>query len=92
MSNPESSVSTPHNKDLIFEAGNEYRRFEMVTTKYKGMRVAELRYYDPYFNVTLFPDFPRAGKNYLYDQTRNGRFTIRESDAVDSDLDWQIIL
>ena len=51
------------------------------------MRVAELRYYDPYFNVTLFPDFPRAGKNYLYDQTQNGRFTIRESDAVDSDLE-----
>ena len=76
-----------HNKDLIFEAGNEYRRFEMVTTKYKGMRVSELRYYDPYFNVTLFPDFPRAGKNYLYDQTQNGRFTIRESDAVDSDLE-----
>ena len=76
MSNPES-WSMLIIKDLIFEAGNEYRRFEMVTTKYKGMRVAELRYYDPYFNVTLFPDFPRAGKNYLYDQTQNGRFTIR---------------
>lgn len=76
-----------HNRDLIFEAGNEYRRFETVSVRYAGLGVERIRYYDPFYHVTLFPARSRAGGNYTYDQTQFGRFYIRRSDAEDSNLE-----
>jgi hypothetical protein len=74
-----------HNRSLIFEAGNEYRRFEMTTTAYKGMGIDELDFHEPYFHVTLFKDMPRAGKSYLYDEDRNGRYLVHAIDAENQD-------
>lgn len=76
-----------HNRDLIFEAGNEYRRFEMTDTKYAGLGVERIRYFNPFYHVTLIPDKPRANGNYLYDQTQFGRFLIRESNATNSEIE-----
>lgn len=76
-----------HNRDLIFEAGNEYRRFEMVSVRYAGLGVERIRFYDPFYHVTLFPATLRAGGNYTYDQTQFGRFYIRRSDAEDNELE-----
>ena len=69
-----------HNKDLIFDAGNEYRRFEMVSTEYKGMGVDVLTHYDPYYHAILERDYPRENRVYSYDETQHGRYVIRESD------------
>lgn len=69
-----------HNPKLIFDAGNEYRRFEIVSTRYKGMGVDNLSYFDPYFHATLERDFPRESRTYSFDQTQRGRYVIRESD------------
>ncbi|MCP9612731.1 DUF5103 domain-containing protein [Coprobacter tertius] len=76
-----------HTPQLIFEAGNEYRRFEMVNTRYPGLNVENIRYYDPYYHVSLFPDKPRYTNNYTFDQTQYGHFTIRQSDADDNDTE-----
>ena len=76
-----------HNPGLIFEAGNEYRRFEMVSTRYAGIHVERIQYFDPYYHVDLYPDQPRSKGNYLFDQTQYGHFTIRQSDADDSDTE-----
>lgn len=72
-----------HNRALIFPAGNEYRRFEMVNTRYASKGVESIRYHDPYYHVTLLPDEPRI-LNYSYDQDQNGRFVIRYDDATDN--------
>lgn len=69
-----------HNKDLIFDAGNEYRRFEMVSTEYKGMGVDVLTHYDPYYHAILERDYPRESRVYSYDETQHGRYVIRETD------------
>lgn len=75
-----------HLRPLIFEAGNEYRRFETVSTTYPGMGVAEITYADPLYNMTLYTDTPRSMSSYLYDSTQHGRFFVREGNSVDSDL------
>lgn len=76
-----------HLPELIFEAGNEYRRMETVSTVYPGMRVAEISYADPYYHFTLQTDAPRAEEMYSYDQTQHGRFTIREYNSAESDIE-----
>ena len=74
-----------HLTPLIFEAGNEYRRFESVTLDYPGMNVENIQYIDPYYHVTLYADNPRAESSYLFDQTQLGRYMIREWDSDEGD-------
>lgn len=75
-----------HNRALIFPAGNEYRRFEMVSTRYAGQGVESIRYHAPYYHVTLREDEPRL-LNYSYDQDQNGRFVLRYDEAVDNNTE-----
>lgn len=77
-----------HNSKLIFDAGNEYRRFEMVSTQYRGMGVEKLTHYDPYYHAILERDYPRKNKTYSYDETQHGRYVIRETD-FEEDSDTQ---
>jgi len=73
-----------HNRDLIFEAGNEYRRFETVSHRYNGMNVGHIEYDRPTYNMYITPDKVRAGRTYSYDQDQNGRFIIRSNEANES--------
>jgi len=70
-----------HNRDLIFPAGNEFRRFETVNAHNINMGVQSIRYYDPMYHATLLIDEPRNEVQYLYDKTQFGRFTIRNAEA-----------
>lgn len=81
-----------HQSPLIFEAGNEYRRFETVTTHYPSMGVEEMAYHEPYYHAKLFTDQPRKDEMYLYDQTQNGRFTIREYNSNNSDIEADYVV
>jgi hypothetical protein len=79
-----------HNRQLIFEAGNEYRRFEMTTTAYKGMGIEELDFFEPYYHITLFRDEFRAKKSYIYDEDQNGRYLVHavQAENQDSESDY----
>ncbi|MDR1380829.1 MAG: DUF5103 domain-containing protein [Tannerella sp.] len=76
-----------HNRDLIFEAGNEYRRIEFLTHRYNGMGVESTGFYNPYYHVTLYREQKRGGNTYLYDQDQNGRFFIHCSECRDPDTE-----
>jgi hypothetical protein len=74
-------VTYDHNRDLIFPAGNEFRRFETVNAHNLNMGVQSIRYYEPMYHAILMEDEPRAEIQYLYDKTQFGRFTIRNAEA-----------
>ena len=74
-----------HQSQLIFDAGNEFRRFETVSVPQTGMNVDSSRYVGDSYTAYLHPDLPRT-HNYIYDQTQHGRFLVRELNATDSDL------
>jgi hypothetical protein len=74
-------VTFDHNRDLIFPAGNEFRRFETVFAHNLNMGVQAIRYYEPMYHAILRVDEPRNEIQYLYDQTQFGRFTIRNAEA-----------
>lgn len=82
-----------HQNDLIFEAGNEYRRFETISNQWNGMGVEAIEYHAPYYNYYLYPDQPRAATQYLYDQTLKGGFVVREynSDNSATDADYVVV-
>lgn len=82
-----SQIVYEHDRNLIFEAGNEFRRFEMVSTRYAGLGVEKIFHFEPYYHVVLGTSEPRAETSYLYDKTQNGRFVIRQSGANDSDTE-----
>lgn len=75
------------NRDLIFEAGNEYRRIEFLTHRYNGMGVESTAFFNPYYHVTLFQNRKRHNRAYLYDQDQNGRFFVRCSECEDPDTE-----
>ena len=74
-------VTYDHNRDLIFAAGNEFRRFETVNAHNINMGVQSIRYYEPIYHATLMLDEPRNEMQYLYDKTQFGRFTIRNAET-----------
>jgi len=76
-----------HTPELIFEGGNEYRRFETVSEYYPGIGVESIDFQNPYRHFYLFVDDPRADKTYLYDQTQHGRYFIRRQGAAESDYE-----
>ena len=78
------TVTYDHQPQLIFKAGNEYRRFETVFEHSLNMGVQAIEYFEPYYHATLYRDEPRIGREYVYDQTQHGRFTIRNAEADDN--------
>jgi hypothetical protein len=87
-----SELRYEHLPSLIFDAGNEFRRFETVTIKQPGMHVDKVRYFTPFYHATLFTDAPRTD-NYSYDQDQNGRFSIRadRTDSPDTEADYLFV-
>ena len=75
-----------HLNELIFPAGNEFRRFETVRADYPGMNVDSVRYVGPGYHAYLRRDRPGRDRSYSYDQTQSGRFMVREYNATDADL------
>ena len=75
-----------HQPELIFPAGNEYRRFETVRTNYAGMHVDSMRYVDTHYHAYLTPDEPRRDLPYTFDRTQHGRFKVDEYNSTDPDI------
>ena len=72
-----------HNKQLIFEGGNEYRRFEILDEYVPTMRVFSMSYHAPYYHATLFDDNRRL--RYLFDKDQDGRYWIRNGKNVENE-------
>ena len=87
-----NKVIFEHNRDLIFPAGNEYRRIDMVNVNSMNMGVERIQYFEPYYHATLYTALPRVDGQYLYDKTQFGRFTVRTSGAYDSMVESDYIV
>lgn len=82
-----------HVPELIFKAGNEYRRFETVSSRNSGMGVDHIEWIAPYYHYVLEADGSRAGESYHYDETLSGGFTVREynSDNGATEADYGVV-
>ena len=87
-----STIIYEHTPELIFEAANEFRRFETVRADYPGMHVDSVRFVNGMWNAWLQTDESRRHRQYTYDSTQNGRFKIDEYNSTDPDLSADYIL
>lgn len=67
-------VEFVHNDKLIFNAGNEYRRFEIADPNSPGEGIEEIVYIDSLYNAVLYMDRPRVSHSNYRDE--NGRFIV----------------
>lgn len=73
-----------HNADLIFEAGNEYRKFEVLNLHVPTLNIDYISWHDPYTHATLLADEP--ARNYIYDEDQNGAYVIRNNQYDNTDI------
>ena len=67
-----------HSRELIFDAGNEYRKYEVLDVSHPTMGIDHIHWNGEGYEVYPFIDEPRP--HYLYDEDANGSFFIRNSD------------
>lgn len=83
-------VEWQHCRDFIFDAGNEYHKFEVLDVSHTTMGLDQILWNDK--NYVAFPFINEPRKNYLYDEDVNGYFIIRNSDnwqsATTCDYVW----
>lgn len=74
-----------HCRSLIFPAGNEFRRFEIVNMYDYFLNVDQVSFHDPFYHATLMQDTRRHA--YKFDYDHNGRYLIRYNQAGNSDIE-----
>lgn len=72
-----------HNRELIFDAGNEYHKFEVLDVSHPTMGIDRMEWDGRHYQAYPFANTPR--RSYQYDQDANGAFYIRNSDNIEND-------
>ena len=72
-----------HAREFIFDAGNEYRKYEVLDPSHPTMGIDFIRWDGDYYQVFPFLSEPR--RNYIYDEDADGDFIIRNSDNREND-------
>ena len=80
-----------HNRELIFDGGNEYHKHEVLDLSHATMGIDYIDWDGENFNVYPFKVEERP--NYLYDEDANGAFFIRNSDneEIDYTCDYALV-
>ena len=78
-------VEYVHNEKLIFDAGNEYRRFEITDPNSPGEGVEEVVYAGGLYNVILYMDKPRVSHSNYRDE--NGRFLVNTFEGFGTQIE-----
>ena len=83
--NAGGKLTYEHCRELIFPAGNEFRRFEIVNMYDYFRNVDRVSFHDPYYHATLFQETRHHA--YTFDNDHNGRYLIRYDQASNSDTE-----
>ena len=84
-----SGVEWTHRRQLIFPAGSEFHKFEILDVRLNGMGVDLMEFEEPYRHATLFAVQPQ--RNSTYDPDQNGAYVIRHSDDEDNDTQCEYL-
>lgn len=76
-----------NNKNLIFEGGNEYYRFDISSIYNYSDRINSIKYVAPYYYAYLFPDEINTNSTYTTDFDSNGNFIVNyQNDDTDDEI------
>lgn len=74
-----------HNRRFIFDAGNEYHKYELLDPNHPTMGLAHVAWDEQEQRFHAIPFYVEPRRNYVYDEDANGSFIIRNSDNVEID-------
>lgn len=80
----QGTLEWTHTKELIFSAGNEYHKFEILDPHRNSLGVDKIVWDGEWYNVHIYHDYPRRA--YVYDEDANGAFYIRNTDNIENDI------
>jgi len=72
-----------HNRELIFEGGNEYHKFEVLDVSHPTLGIDHISWDGEHYQAYPFTNTPRP--NYVYDEDANGAFLVRNSDNIENE-------
>jgi len=75
----------------LFPGGSEFRWFDAKNVRYQTERVQEISYVKPYYHFSLIPDEKRTFKVYFQWQDLNGKFLVKNSQGINSDVEADYI-
>jgi len=75
-----------NNKELIFEAGNEYHHFDAFSCFYAGYGIDRIVYESGDYHALLFPNEIQQGQ-YIHEFDSDGRFVVNAERTSDSDTE-----
>lgn len=73
-----------HCRELIFPAGNEYHKFEILDIHRNSLNVENNVWDGEQWHTVLWPDYER--RSYAYDETPKGAFLIRNTDNYENNV------
>lgn len=79
-----------HREELIFPAGNEYHKFEILDVHVSGMNVDNMRWYEPFYHATLWENV--VENNYLSAEDQNGAFYPRTQNQLANDTQSEYVI
>ena len=74
-----------HNRQLIFEAGNEYHRYEVLNPTHITLGLDRVLWDEEGRHFHVFPMPCEPQRNYLFYQDADGAFLVRNSDNIEND-------
>ena len=87
--NTNNGMEWNHCRQLIFDGGNEYHKFEVLDVSHPTMGVDRIHWDGENYQVYLPENRPRT--NYLYDEDADGSFYIRNSDNISNDTQSEYV-
>ena len=80
----QNGLEWQHRRELIFDGGNEYRKFEILDPSHPTLGIEHVNWDGKNYQAQPYISEPRP--NYLYDEDANGAFYIRNSDNIENDF------
>ncbi|MDX9941941.1 MAG: DUF5103 domain-containing protein [Bacteroidales bacterium] len=81
-----------HEQELLFEAGNEFRHFDIRSLRFLSERLGEISSSPRHWEVFLLNDPVRRNRRYTSEGDLNGKFNIEnvdyQDDMLESDYAW----
>ncbi len=74
-----------HARQLIFDGGNEYHKFEVLDPTHTTMGLDRVRWDQQERRYHVYPFVCEPQRNYLYDEDADGAFYIRNSENFEND-------
>lgn len=78
-----------HCRDLIFDAANEYHKYEILAVNHTTMGIDKIHWDESDYHVYPWPVIP--SRSYVYDEDANASYLIRNSDNYESDFTTEYV-